>query len=269
MSAVLLNHIQASMDSTYRQNNFVDFYFQYIGRAIPKAFKTPLLAASDNELNSDLITQLYVISAAVMKFFGNSDLELQCIEKAHRYASTIFNSDSVESAVSLMMMANYVGRRHAKHKTYMNLAYNITDLPVVKESIDAKKVKYSCHAQLVFMDDSLTTAQKYSYVVSKIFSVGDSNTHLIDQVDMVSITSIKIRQLLLSYLNFDDQDLSCFSTNKILTAEAREAMMFELAKLDETVKTMNSGHSNYIFSLFSAAHLDSSSSGEVAKQPKP
>lgn len=56
------------MDVAYRQNNFVDFYFQYIGRPIPKSFKTALLASTDNELNSDLITQLYIVSAGILIF---------------------------------------------------------------------------------------------------------------------------------------------------------------------------------------------------------
>lgn len=54
------------MNAAYRQNNFVDFYFQYIGRPIPVAFKAPLLASTDNELNSDLITQLYIVSARIL-----------------------------------------------------------------------------------------------------------------------------------------------------------------------------------------------------------
>lgn len=51
------------MSTAYQLRNFIDFYFQYIGGAVPKEFKVPLLDLTEDVKIS---TQLYIILAHIL-----------------------------------------------------------------------------------------------------------------------------------------------------------------------------------------------------------
>lgn len=64
---ILIESLQ-NMSKSYQINTFVDLYFQYFERAIPKEFKEPLLAIksiSDKTRSNELTAQLYIISAYI------------------------------------------------------------------------------------------------------------------------------------------------------------------------------------------------------------
>lgn len=57
------------MGDVCQQNSFIDFYFQYIGKAIPIDYKQCLITPSKS--NTEYKTQLYIITASIQVLFNH------------------------------------------------------------------------------------------------------------------------------------------------------------------------------------------------------
>lgn len=171
-----LHTLQRSMNEVYHLHNFVDFYFQYFGHPIPKECKTLLLSVKDKARDRELVTQLYIISAHVMRFLGNKTIEAQCIAEANRHVSNIFNCDSLASAISLLMMAMYLGDENQKSYFLASTAHSIAKMVVdMKPSHLARQICGASKFMSITYDPNLSSAQKSSLIKDMLMWVWETS----------------------------------------------------------------------------------------------
>lgn len=251
----VLNQMQESMGKLCMQQDYVDFYFECIGIPIPKAYKSSFTGPTESQ--SAHRTQLYIIMASIMKMaHGNNELEMQYIHKAHK-SSSLFDNDTVESAISQMMMAIYIGNEDPKARNLVLMANNILKLPTIKDTELVKQTKQSCSSLCTMYDPSVSKQQKASYVLNGLLSIdlGDFSRSVCGN-DLLTVGFACINSLLLLKANFDTYSVSfCMASihdDTVLIAENDTVEILNyIDKFEKVVKSLKDLSSNsFIHALF-------------------
>lgn len=233
-----INYIQESMGNLSQQNDFVNFYFQSIGVAIPKSYESYLQSPTCN--TSERRTQLYIITASVMKAYGNIEMEKQYINKANK-SSSLFDAHTVESAISLMMMVEYFGLHEPKSRNLILMAQNILQLPSVENSQLALDVRTSCDSMCHLSNPSISKESQADYVLGLVHLDLGELARTVSARDIVTVGTTCITKLIYKKGKFEDgtvPDLLRSISSSVINNEDKVVILQYIYKFEVVLKSL-------------------------------
>eukprot|EP00026_Physarum_polycephalum_P007107 Phypoly_transcript_07161.p1 GENE.Phypoly_transcript_07161~~Phypoly_transcript_07161.p1 ORF type:complete len:361 (+),score=46.21 Phypoly_transcript_07161:149-1231(+) len=251
--SIISNEIQEAMNKLHQQNTLVDFYFQFIGRGVPSDCRLPLSSPPSSDA---LTAQMCIISAHVMRFFGNNTLETQYIQEARRHVNSILDCDTLDSAIALIMMSTYLGPR-PKGSFYATIAYNITKLPEVNTSWLAHKLQKAAQAMSISFDKNIPHLDRCMFMLKELPDVRVLDNSKVTDVERVKVSQCRLASMLLVLMQMDVEDtprlLQSFS-NPPISVEQKETVLQEIRWLDSMQAQLKEGIPGKIAAKF-CAHL--------------
>jgi hypothetical protein len=217
-----------------QQSDFLDFYFQLLGALIPMEFKAPLLSTVSYSKHPVRL-QLCIVYAHVMSTFGEIKLAEQYSIEAHRIAPQLFNSATKETAVALLMMAQFLWGKDNRAWIYSTNAANIAKI-LPAQTPEVKKTALAAHI-LGVLSDPNTTGEKKASKALKALSHYPSVAPREIIINFIARIRINLGRLLKIRFGSPTLLFESFFVPAIIEQSAREELLRNIEQLEDFWKS--------------------------------